>query len=233
MEDSTENPHPPVFSKQRKNTTHPKKPAKTNAIGSKQLSNLFDRPSTADDAKIDKVHGEESTSYAIKDHGESMELDDPLPSMGGNADLDRVQGEKNISHPIKDHGESMELDASPSTADDADADKVHGGKSTSNAIKDHGDGMELDASPSTAGDGNVDKVHGEDIEMGSGSSDHHDEQPDHLEGAIEDHGDTPAEDHSDDLPAAKVPRDYSNEARTYMARYEDVSMIIETLSTDD
>jgi hypothetical protein len=197
MEDSTENAHPPVFSKQRKNTTRPKKPAKTNAIGSEQLTNLFDRPSTAGDAKIDKVHGKESTSYAIKDHGESMELD-----------------------------------ASPSTAGDADADKVHGGKSTSNAIKDHGDGMELDASPSTAGDGNVDKVHGEDIEMGSGSSDH-DEQPDHLEGAIGDHGDTPAEDHSDDLPAAKVPRDYSNEARTYMARYEDVSMIIETLSTDD
>jgi hypothetical protein len=197
MEDSTENPHPPVFSKQRKNTTHPKKPAKTNAIGSKQLTNMFDRPSTAGDAKIDKVHGEESTSYAIKDHGESMELD-----------------------------------ASSSTAGDADADTVHGGKSTSNTIKDHGDGMELDASPSTAGDGNVDKVHGEDIEMGSGSSDH-DEQPDHLEGAIEDHNETPAEDHLDDLPAAKVPRDYSNEARTYMARYEDVSMIIETLSTDD
>jgi len=195
MEDSTENAHPPVFSKQRKNTTRPKNPAKTNAIGSEQLTNLFNRPSTAGDAKIDKVHGEESTSYAIKDHGESMELDDPLPSMGGNADVDRVQGEKNISHPIKDHG----------------------------------DGMELDASPSTAGDGNVDKVHGEDIEMGSGSSDH-DEQPDHLEGAIGDHDKTPAEDHSDDLPAAKVPRDYSNEART---RYEDVSIIIETLSTDD
>jgi hypothetical protein len=162
-EGSEENPHSPVFSRRRKNTTRPKKPAKTNAIGSEGLSNLFAPSSAASDSNLDQAHGEKSTSYAMEDHG---------------------------------------------------------------------DGMELAASPSTAGDGNVDKADGEDIEMESGSSDH-DEQPDHLEGAIEEHGETPAEDHSDDLPAARVPRDYSNEARTYIVRYEDVSMIIETLSTDD
>jgi hypothetical protein len=196
-EGSEENPHSPVFSRRRKNTTRPKKPAKTNAIGSEGLSNLFAPSSAASDSNLDQAHGEKSTSYAIKNHGESMELD-----------------------------------ALPSTAGDAEAGRVHGEKSTSNAMEDHGDGMELAASPSTAGDGNVDKADGEDIEMESGSSDH-DEQPDHLEGAIEEHGETPAEDHSDDLPAARVPRDYSNEARTYIVRYEDVSMIIETLSTDD
>jgi hypothetical protein len=230
-EGSEENPHSPVFSRRRKNTTRPKKPAKTNAIGSEGLSNLFAPSSTASDSNLDQAHGEKSTSYAIKNHGESMELA-ALSSTAGDAEAGKVHGEKSTSYAIKNHGESMELAASPSTAGDAEAGKVHGEKSTSNAMEDHGDGMELDASPSTAGDGNVDKAYGKDIEMESGSSDH-DEQPDHPEGAIEEHGETPAEDHSDDLPAARVPRDYSNEARTYMVRYEDVSMIIEALSTGD
>jgi hypothetical protein len=76
MSDNEENSHPPVFGKKRKTATRPRKPAKTNAVGSAKLEGLF-APSVQVGSAAPSVESTEDpdTRYAIKDNLDSMELD--------------------------------------------------------------------------------------------------------------------------------------------------------------
>lgn len=73
--------HPPIFSKQRKTATRPKKPAKSNAVGAAHLEGLFARPQWGEQATSASAANPQSTSYAMKDHGERMDLDAPSVDM--------------------------------------------------------------------------------------------------------------------------------------------------------
>jgi hypothetical protein len=85
MSDNEENSHPPVFGKKRKTATRPRKPAKTNAVGSAKLEGLFApsiqagsaAPSVQVGSAAPSVESTEDpdTRYAIRDNLDSMELD--------------------------------------------------------------------------------------------------------------------------------------------------------------
>jgi hypothetical protein len=108
--DKSSTPHSPVFSRTRKTTTRPRKPASANTVGVAHLESLFVPPGGP--SQPAPTGNPESTRYSIKDHDERMELDDRMeldtPDANAAATPEAIASSSSLDAV---QGESMELDA--------------------------------------------------------------------------------------------------------------------------
>jgi hypothetical protein len=97
--------HSPVFSKPRRTTTRPRKPASNNTVGAAYPQGVFVQP-----GQPAPTENPESTKYSIKDHGESMELDASETEQAAQTaeTPDAIASSSSLD---ADQGQSMDIDA--------------------------------------------------------------------------------------------------------------------------